>query len=285
MAGVAVVTDSTSSLGGDAVTRAEIAVISLQVVIDGQSRPESEVDPLLVAAALREGKRVTTSRPSPQAFAAVYDSLGAAGYQAVVSAHLSAKISGTCEAAEVAARAAPVPVTVVDSGSLGMVTGFAALSGAECALGGGSAGEVAATIRARAHASTLYFYVHNLDYLRQGGRIKAGAALIGSALAVKPLMTIADGEIRLHERVRTASKAFTRLRELGLAALARAASESPGVDIAVHHLDNREAAERLAAEFTGRVRTPGEVVISELSAVVGGHVGPGTVGVVIAPRL
>jgi len=98
-------------------------------------------------------------------------------------------------------------------------------------------------------------------------------------------MTIADGEIRLHERVRTASKAFTRLKELGLAALARAASESPGVDIAVHHLDNREAAERLASDLAGRVRTPGEVVISELSAVVGGHVGPGTVGVVIAPRL
>jgi DegV family protein with EDD domain len=279
-----VVTDSTSSLGGDAVTRAEIAVISLQVVIDGQSRPESEVNPLLVAAALREGKRVTTSRPSPQAFAAVYDSLGAAGYQAVVSAHLSAKISGTCEAAEVAARAAPVPVTVVDSGSLGMVTGFAALSGADCASRGGHVADVAATMRARAEASTVYFYVSKLDYLRRGGRIKAGAARIGSALPVKPLLTIADGEIRLYEQVRTGSKAIARLEELGLAALARAAGRSAGVDIAVHHLDNREAAERLADDLASRVGEPGEVVISELSAVVGGHVGPGTLGVVIAPR-
>jgi fatty acid-binding protein DegV len=84
--------------------------------------------------------------------------------------------------------------------------------------------------------------------------------------------------------VRTASKAIARLKDLGLAALAQAASQSPGVDIAVHHLDNREAAERLADDLTGRVRIPGEVMISELSAVVGGHVGPGTVGVVIAPR-
>jgi DegV family protein with EDD domain len=143
---------------------------------------------------------------------------------------------------------------------------------------------VAATIRARAEASTVYFYVSNLDYLRRGGRIKAGAALIGSALSVKPLLTIADGEIRLHERVRTASKALARLEELGLAALTRGASRSAGVDIAVHHLDNREAAKRLADDLTGRVRIPGEVMISELSAVVGGHVGPGTVGVVIAPR-
>ncbi len=136
MAGVAVVTDSTSSLTSTAADRAGIAVISLQVVIDGHSRPESEVDPRLVAAALREGKRVTTSRPSPQAFSVVYDSLAAAGHQEVVSVHLSAKISGTCEAAELAARGAPIPVTVVDSGSLGMVTGFAALSGAECAARG-----------------------------------------------------------------------------------------------------------------------------------------------------
>ncbi len=253
MAGVAVVTDSTSSLTSKAVDRSGITVISLQVVIDGRSRPESEVDPRLVAAALREGRRVTTSRPSPQAFSAVYDSLAAAGHEAVVSVHLSAKISGTCEAAELAAHGAPIPVAVVDSGSLGMVTGFAALSGAECASRGGHVADVTATIRARAEASTVYFYVSNLDHLRRGGRIKAGTALIGTALSVKPLLTIVDGEIRLHERVRTASKAVARLEELGLAALARAATRSTGVDIAVHHLDNREAAERLAGDLSGRV--------------------------------
>ena len=279
------VTDSTSSLTSTTADRTGITLVSLQVVIDGHSRPEIEVDPRLVAAALREGKRVTTSRPSPQAFSVVYDSLAAAGHEAVVSVHLSAKISGTCEAAEVAARGAPIPVTVVDSGSLGMVTGFAALSGADCASRGGHVADVAATMRARAEASTVYFYVSKLDYLRRGGRIKAGAALIGSALSVKPLLTMTDGEIRLYERVRTMSKAIARLEELGLAALGRAAVWSAGVDIAVHHLDNREAAERLADDLASRVGEPGEVVISELSAVVGGHVGPGTVGVVVAPRL
>src|SRR5215212_11323135 len=229
MAGVAVVTDSTSSLTSTTADRTGITLVSLQVVIDGHSRPEIEVDPRLVAAALREGKRVTTSRPSPQAFSMVYDSLAAAGHEAVVSVHLSAKISGTCEAAELAARGAPIPVTVVDSGSLGMVTGFAALSGAECASRGAHVTDVAATIRARAEASTVYFYVSKLDYLRRGGRIKAGAALIGSALSVKPLLTITDGEIRLYDRVRTGSKAIARLEELGLA-LARAADRSAGVD-------------------------------------------------------
>jgi DegV family protein with EDD domain len=284
MAGVAVVTDSTSSLADAAADRAGIVVISLNVVIDGRSQPESRVDPRVVAAALRAGKRVTTSRPSPQAFAAVYDALAAAGHDNVVSVHLSTKMSGTCEAAEVAAQGASISVRVVDSGSLGMVTGFAALSGAESARAGANPAEVAATVRARAQQSTMYFCVDNLEYLRRGGRIKAGAALIGSALSVKPLMTIADGEIRPYERTRTTSKALARLQELSLTALGRAASRSTAVDIAVHHLDRRDAAERLASQLAGRVDIPGEVVISELSPVVGSHVGPGTVGVVIAPR-
>jgi DegV family protein with EDD domain len=284
MAGVAVVTDSTSSLAPAVANRAGIVVIPLKVIIDGQSRLETEVDPGVVAAALRDGKRVTTSRPSPQAFASAYEGLANAGYDAVVSVHLSAKISGTWEAAETAAQGAPLPVTAVDSGSLGMVTGFAALSGASCAEAGGGADDVAATVRTRAELSTIYFCVDNLEYLRRSGRINAGAALIGSVLSVKPLLTIAEGEIRPYERVRTSSRALARLEELSVAALAQAAGRSSAVDVALHHLDGRHAAQRLADALTGRVRIAAEVLVCEVSAVLGAHVGPGTVGVVIAPR-
>ena len=249
------VTDSTSSLAPAVANRAGVVVIPLNVIIDGQSRLETEVDPQRVAAALRAGKRVTTSRPSTQAFTATYRRLADAGYEAVVSVHLSAKISGTCQAAETAAKGAPLPVTVVDSGSLGMVTGFAALSGASCAEAGGAADEIAATVRTRAELSTIYFYVDNLEYLRRSGRVRAGAAMIGSVLSVKPLLTITEGEIRPYERVRTSSRALARLEELSLAALIRAADRSSAVDIAMHHLDGRDAAQQLAAVLTGRVRT------------------------------
>lgn len=277
-------TDSTSSLAAAVANRAGVVIIPLNVIIDGRSRPETEVDPRLVAAALRDGKPVTTSRPSPQAFAATYDGLAARGYEAVVSVHISAKISGTYEAAQTAAQGASLHVTVVDSRSLGMVTGFAALSGAECARAGESADDVAAAVRSRSELSTVYFCVDNLEYLRRSGRINAGAAWIGSALSVKPLLTITDGEIRPYERVRTISRALARLEELGEGALGQAAGRTSAVDIAVHHLDRRDAAERLAASLTSRRRTSGEVMVSEVSAVLGAHVGPGTVGVVIAPR-
>jgi DegV family protein with EDD domain len=284
MAEVALVTDSTSSLRPDEARSAGVRVVPLQVVVDGESRPESDVPAAEVAAALRAGRAVTTSRPSPESFASIYADLAGRGASAVVSVHLSAAISGTCAAAERAANDAAVPVTVVDCRTLAMAAGFAVLSAAAAAGSGSTAEAVARVAQSRAAASTTYFYVDTLEFLRRGGRIGPAAAVFGSALSVKPLLTIADGEIRLYEKVRTASKAIARLEELGLAALAGAAGRSAGVDLAVHHLDNREAAGRLADHLTGHVGHPGEVVISELSAVVGGHVGPGTVGVVIAPH-
>ncbi|HVH22734.1 MAG TPA: DegV family protein [Pseudonocardia sp.] len=284
MAGVAVVTDSTSSLDPVQATRANVTVIPLQVVIDDRSRPESEVPAGEVAAALRSGRRVSTSRPAPELIGAIYADLAEAGYDAIVSVHLSAKISGTCAAAERAASTAPVPVTVVDSATLAMAAGFAVLSGAAAARAGDSAETVAALVRRRAIATTTYFYVDNLEYLRRGGRIGTAAAVLGSALSVKPLLTVTDGVIQAYERVRTESKALARLEELGLAALAQAAGQTDRVDVAVHHLDNLEGAQRLVDRLSGRV-VGSDIVVSEVSAVLGVHVGPGTLGIVVSPQV
>ena len=278
VAGVAVVTDSTSSLAAGLADRAGITVIALQVVIDGDSRPENEVDPALVAAALRDGRQVSTSRPAPEAFGQAYEALAGSGYEAIVSVHLSATISGTVQAAELAARSAKLPVTVVDSQTLGMATGFAAISGADAARSGRSAVEVTALIRARASGSVTYFCVDSLGYLHRGGRIVPGAAT--APLAAKSLLTVAKGQIRPYERARTASAALARLEELSLSALG--AGGDSVVDIAVHHFDAVMEAAHLASRLSGR--TGGDVVLSQLSAVLGGHVGPGTIGVVISPR-
>jgi DegV family protein with EDD domain len=212
-----------------------------------------------------------------------YAELEAAGYDAIVSVHLSSKISGTYGAAQVAAASVHIPIIVVDSMTLAMAVGFAVLTGAEVARSGAAPAEVVAQVRRRAAAATTYFYVDSLEYLRRGGRIGTAAAMLGSALAVKPLLTVTDGEIRPYERVRTESKALARLEELSLDALARASSNG-AVDVAVHHLDNPDGALRLVERLQDRVLT-GNVVISEVSAVLGVHVGPGTVGIVVSPRV
>jgi DegV family protein with EDD domain len=285
MAGVAVVTDSTSSLDAANAARADVTIIPLQVVIDDISRPESDVRPRDVADALRAGQQVSTSRPTPDLIGHTYVELARAGYQAIVSVHLSSKISGTYAAAQVAAASvSSIPIVVVDSMTLAMAVGFAVLSGAEVARSGAEAEEVAAHVRRRAAGATTYFYVDSLEYLRRGGRIGTAAAMVGSALAVKPLLTVADGEIRPCERVRTESKALTRLEELSREALARAATLNGAVDVAVHHLDNLAGARRLVNRLSSEVST-GEIVISEVSAVLGVHVGPGTLGIVVSPRV
>jgi DegV family protein with EDD domain len=286
-----------------------VTIIPLQVVIDGVSRAESEdaVTPAVVARALRAGQSVTTSRPTPEAFAAAYAELAASGCDAIVSVHLSRAMSATCEAASKAAEMASVPVTVVNSATLAMAAGFAVLTGADAAAAGAVAEEVAERVRRRAAAATTYFYVDTLEYLRQGGRIGAAAALFGSALSVKPLLTITKGTIRPHERVRTAAKALVRLEDLAVSAHTKAVrTHGRAVDVAVHHLDNVAGAQGLAERLrerlcgerghVGHVAAPAadregpdecgpEVCIAEVSAVLGAHVGPGTLGIVVSPRV
>jgi DegV family protein with EDD domain len=277
---VAVVTDSTSYLPSKLVERHGIDVVPLQVVIGGISYDEvSQASSDTVADALRRWVPVTTSRPGPAAFAEAYEQAAARGCRGVVSVHLSSQMSGTVESARLAAKEASVPVEVVDSGSLGMGLGYAVLSAAVAAGGGASVAEVAAAAQDRAAASSAVFYVDTLEHLRRGGRIGAAAALVGSALAVKPLLHLVDGHIEPLEKVRTSAKAIARLEEV---AVERAGSRP--VDLAVHHLASAARAEALAGRLQTRLPALGEMHVSEVGAVVGAHVGPGMLAVVISPK-
>lgn len=284
---VALVTDSTAMLPRETAERRDIRVVPLQVVIGAKSYDEGvddEATPATIAGALREWTPVSTSRPTPAVFLAAYEQAAEQGADEVLSIHLSGDMSGTFESAQLAARDAPIPVRALDTRQLGMATGFAVLAAADVLDRGGASEEAAGAASSRAGRTTSLFYVDTLEYLRRGGRIGAAAALLGSALSVKPLLTVREGVITAGERVRTGSRAVARLEELSLAALAFAAASHPRVDVAVHHLDDAEGADRLAAALRDRVRTGVEVVVAELSAVLGVHVGPGTLGVVIAPR-
>jgi DegV family protein with EDD domain len=280
---VAIVTDSTAYLPLDLVARQGIRVVPLHVVLGGQQFSEGvDVTTAEVAAALRKFTPVSTSRPSPQAFLDAYEAAAGNGVDAVVSVHISSDMSGTFESATLAASQSPIPVEVVDSRSLGMAMGYAVLSAATAAQQGQDAKAVAAIASSRAEAATVIFYVDTLEYLRRGGRIGAASALLGSALAMKPLLELSDGRIQAVERVRTSVRALSRLEELALKA-ADAAGES-GVDIAVHHLDSQTRAGDLVDRLRHRVAATTTVVLVELGAVVGAHVGPGTIAVAVSPR-
>ncbi|MEV7844318.1 DegV family protein [Streptomyces cyaneofuscatus] len=277
---VAIVTDSTAYLPRRTMERHGITAVPLTVVLGDQALEEgTEISARSLALALQKRHSVTTSRPSPEVFAATYRAAADGGADAVVSLHLSAEFSGTYDAALLAAKDAPIPVRVVDTGMVAMALGFCALAAAESAEAGGSPDEIVAAAEKRAAGTSAYFYVDTLDYLRRGGRIGTAQALLGSALAVKPILQLDGGRIEMLEKVRTASKAIARLEEI-VAERARQAA----VDIAVHHLAAPERAERLAERLRERVPGLADLHVSEVGAVIGAHTGPGLLGVVISPR-
>jgi DegV family protein with EDD domain len=280
---VAIVTDSTASLPEELVASHGIAVVPLHVVLGGQQYSEGvDITAVELAAALRKFGTVSTSRPSPQAFLDAYEAAAAGGADSVVSVHISSDMSGTVGSATLAAGQSPIPVEVVDSRSVGMALGYAALSAAVAAQQGKDAKTVAAIASTRARAATVIFYVDTLEHLRRGGRIGAASALLGSALAIKPLLALSDGHIDPIEKVRTAARALNRLEELALQA-SDSAGDS-GVDIAVHHLDSPTRASDLVDRLRARVSSSTKVILVELGAVVGAHVGPGTIAVAVSPR-
>jgi len=285
---VAVVTDSTATLPTDgraAVAEYGLRVVPLQVIVDGRSLADGvDVSSAEVASVLASGRPVTTSRPAPALFARTYRELAAEGHESIVSVHLSADMSGTVDAARQAARevADEVAVRVVDSRSLAMGLGHTVVAAIRAAADGASLDEVADAASRRALQTQAWIYVDTLEFLHRGGRIGAAAAFVGSALAVKPLFQLVDGRLEAVDKVRTSARALTRLEEI---VVREAESAGGAVWVSVHHLAAPERAEAMSERLSGALPQACGVDVVEVGAVIGAHVGPGMLAVLIAPAV
>lgn len=268
---VRVVTDSTAGLPPELLAEYGVLVVPMTVTAGGRTGAEGvEVTAADVETALQSKLEVRTAHPGRSAFAAVLDRVGDAD---VVAIHLSGRLSGTVGAAAEALAGSGV---VVDSRTCAMGLGLVVLAAARAASAGADrAGVVTAAETAMARTHT-WFYVESLDALRRGGRIGAASALLGSALAMKPILHIEGGQVEPLEKVRTSSRAASRLVTLA----ADAAADDPA-EVAVMHLRAPERAERLACELRAAVPKASDVYVSELSAAVGAHTGIGALGVAV----
>lgn len=291
---MAVVTDSTAYLPPGVAARHGIAVVPLHLTIDGEDSLDGvdfTADQLAAAlTAPRHGVRrrpsITTSRCTPGELQAAYQAalpttarLGGG----VLAVHLSRHLSGTWEAARLASEqlAAVEPdsiVRVVDSHSAAMGLGFPVLAAARAAACGADLdGAYAAAADVAARCRTV-LCVDTLEHLRRGGRMGTAAALLGTALSMKPLLHVVDGRIQVLEKVRTSSRALARLADIAV----DTAADEPAA-VAVHHLGAPDRAAQLVSELTQRIPALTEVYVSQVGAVVGAHLGPGMVGVVVCP--
>jgi DegV family protein with EDD domain len=274
---VAVITDSTACLTPDLVRASGLVVVPIHVVLDGRTyRDGVDITSDEVAAALSAGTPVTTSKPTPQEFLAAYRAAEEAGATHIVSVHVSAALSGTYDSARLAAREVSTPVTIVDSQTIAMGLGFAAMAAGESVAGGATAEEAADAARRSAARSQVLFYVDTLEFLRRGGRIGKASAWVGGALRVKPLLHVVHGEVAPLEKARTANRALARLADL-----ATEDARGRSVRLAVQHLNAADRAEEMARRLRDALHV--EVVVGEVTAVMGVHVGPGVVAVTVAP--
>lgn len=280
----AVVTDSAAALpaewlaglAGDGV----LSVVPMPVMVGSEIYGEGEDDILdTIAVALAAGTAVKTSRPSPGQFEQAYRAAERRGFEAVVSVHISSGLSGTADAARLGAAKVGIPVEVVDSQTVGMAQGMAVQAAVSAALVGADAATVAAAARAQAAQTRVYFYVPSLEQLRRGGRIGAAASLLGTMLAIKPLLAVDGGRIVPLEKVRSAAKAVARLEEI----VAAEAAPLPGqsVRLAVHHFGNSAEAEGLAARLAAALPDCPPAQISSLPAVLAAHAGLGVLAVIV----
>ncbi|HKR49350.1 MAG TPA: DegV family protein [Pseudonocardiaceae bacterium] len=277
---VAVVTDSTAYLPDGLAERHGIRQVPLHVLVDGRHRLDGvQLGPAELADALARRAMVSTSRPTPGEFEAVYEEALRAGADSVVSVHLSRGLSGTWESARLAAeQVGSQRVRVVDSRSAGMGLGFAALAAAAVAAAGADQDTVSDTAKRVGTRTRTFFSVDTLEHLRRGGRISPAAALLGTALAVKLLLHVDSGRIVPLEKVRTATRARARLVELAV----HAAGSDP-FDLAVHHLGAPDRAADLVEQLRARLPTLNDCLVSEVGAAIGAHAGPGMLGVVVLP--
>ena len=272
MSRVAVVTDNSAGIPLDLAVELGIEVVPVDVIVGGETLPLGES--MDIAQLMLEGKKVTTSRPTPEAFDQVFQALTVRGYDQILVTTLSAKLSGTFDSAVIASKDSSIPVNVLDSGSVGLGLGFPVLNAARAAKSGAELAEVLEVLESGIKSSQVFFYVNTLEYLKRGGRVSPTSALLGTALAVKPIMTILDGEIVLKEKVRTQARALTELVHLAV----EHAKSLDSAHVGLQYFGDRTLVDQCALMVAEQFPSVG-LLITEVSPVVGVHAGPGLVGI------
>jgi DegV family protein with EDD domain len=219
----------------------------------------------------------TTAASSPGEFKAVYDEAFAAGAEAIVSIHVSGKLSGTIKSAEIAREMlADREIHIVDSQGASMAQGILAYMGLELASQGVSAADIARVLDDRASDLRMYVSLETLEYLKKGGRISGAQAAIGTLLSVKPIIAVQDGVVETADKPRTRGKSRERCIELICARpierLAILHTMAPDIDEFRDEVIRRAGVE------------PASVMVATVGPSVGPHLGPGCVGAAVLYR-
>ena len=276
MTRIALVTDSSSDLTREIYQENGITVVPLTVHFGDESFIDTvEINSSEFFDKLKRSQVMPkTSQPSPADFVAVYERL-LKSHDFVFSVHISSKMSGTVQSAQIAAETVnPDVIEVVDGRAVSLVTGLMVLEGAEAIRQGKSVDDVRESIQHVMGSFGLYWTLDTLEYLQKNGRIGRATAFIGGLLSIKPIMSIEEGEIAGVERVRGSNRVFPRILELMHSRI------RPGtpIDVIVLHADDEPRGKRWLADVKSEFNCR-RTWLTDCGPIVGTHAGPGTIAV------
>ena len=281
MSGVSIVTDSTADLSQQQIERYRITVVPINVIIGDQSYRDGVDLPVeTFYERLVTEKEVVprTSQPSIGAFVEAYKQLTKAG-RAVISLHISGRLSGTLNSAQSAKEMVDGPVEVVDTLTASQGVARTVLVAAEAAQRGMEVHDILALARTSVQHTFSVFAVDTLEYLRRNGRIGRAAALLGSLLKLKPILYADDeGMVAPYGKVRGRSKVVPRLIE----AVHEHMPPRSAINLSVVHSGAEKAAGNLIEELR-RGYTVVEEHLGMVGPAIGAHVGPGALAVMCQP--
>jgi DegV family protein with EDD domain len=278
MAKVKIITDSTADIPKSLVDELDITVVPLKVVF-GEETFEDGVD--ITANEFYEKLATnenmpTTSQPTPYQFEEVYQEVAREEETHIISIHLSAKLSGTFQSANIAKDMVKdqIDVTVVDSKRASYAIGIIVVEVAKLAKAGATKAQCIARLNELLSTTTVYFMVDTLEFLQKNGRIGKASALFGSLLKIKPILSLNnDGEVFPFDKVRGQKKAIAKIyeyfeKEFG----------SQSIHVGISHASAKENAVGIMSEMKSQFNISSDV-ITDIGPVIGAHVGPGTIAI------
>ena len=276
---IKIIADSTCYLPKEYIDKYNVSIVSLNVLLNGNSYRETDLSNDWFYNEMAKSPTIpTSSQPSIEELYSTVESLVKDGHD-VVGVFLSSDMSGTFSTSNLVKNMIlenypNAKIVMIDSRSNCMQAGFAVLEAAKASNENKSLDEVVSIAKNVIENSKFIFVPETLDYLKKGGRIGGAAALFGSLLQIKPILTVEDGKTTVFTKVRTKKKAIDKIVNTVL----EQNLKSPIKGIIVHHINCQSEGQELADRLKNSLGLE-NVKIQSIGPIIGLHVGPGSIGV------
>lgn len=275
---IKIVTDSTSYIPEEFINKYDISVVSLNVIMNGESIREVDLDNETFYSKMEESTEIpSSSQPSPDEIYNTFENIIKEG-NSIVGIFISSDMSGTVSSANLIKnmlleKYPTAHIEIVDSRSNCMQMGYVAIEAAKAAAAGKSMEEVIDVCTSVINNSRFLFTPDTLEYLKKGGRIGGASALLGTLFQIKPILTVCDGKTTVFTKVRTKKKAVDTL----VTTLVNDLQGKELGGVIVHHINCQDEGLSLAAKIKKQLGV--DVQIDTIGPIIGLHVGPGSIGV------